>query len=72
MANLGFIGGGQLARMSIQAAQRMGLNCVSLDPAADSPASQIADSFRAYGRFMGITVAVVFGGAKINPQIKAF
>jgi len=47
MANLGFIGGGQLARMSIQAAQRMGLNCVSLDPAADSPASQIADSLTA-------------------------
>lgn len=28
--------------MSIQAAQRMGLRCVSLDPAEDSPASQIA------------------------------
>jgi len=34
-------------------------------------ASQIADSFRAYGRFMGVTVAVVFGGAKYNPQVKA-
>lgn len=30
--------------MSIQAAQRMGLSCVSLDPASDSSASQIADS----------------------------
>ncbi len=42
--DLGFLGGGQLARMSIQAAQRMGLNCFSLDPGEDTPASQIADS----------------------------
>ncbi|MCO5295625.1 MAG: ATP-grasp domain-containing protein [Fimbriimonadaceae bacterium] len=41
-ADLGLLGGGQLARMSIQAAQRMGLKCLSLDPAANSPASQIA------------------------------
>ncbi len=42
--DLGFLGGGQLARMSIQAAQRMGLRCLSLDTAADTPASQIAPS----------------------------
>lgn len=42
--DLGYLGGGQLARMSIQAAQRMGLKCLSLDPAEDSPASQIAAS----------------------------
>lgn len=42
--DLGFLGGGQLARMSIMAAQRMGLNCVSLDPKEQSPASQIAPS----------------------------
>lgn len=41
--DLGFLGGGQLARMSIQAAQRMGLRCVSLDPAMDCCAGQIAD-----------------------------
>lgn len=40
--DLGFLGGGQLARMSIQAAQRMGLKCLSLDPGQDTPASQIA------------------------------
>lgn len=40
--DIGFLGGGQLARMSIQAAQRMGLSCVSLDPSSDSPASQVA------------------------------
>jgi 5-(carboxyamino)imidazole ribonucleotide synthase len=40
--DLGFLGGGQLARMSIQSAQRMGLKCVSLDPGVDTPASQIA------------------------------
>lgn len=42
--DLGFLGGGQLARMSIQAAQRMGLRCLSLDPGSDTPASQIADA----------------------------
>lgn len=42
--DLGFLGGGQLARMSIQAAQRMGLQCISLDPDGNSPASQIAAS----------------------------
>ncbi len=40
--DLGFLGGGQLARMSIQAAQRMGLRCLSIDPDAASPASQVA------------------------------
>lgn len=44
MADLGFLGGGQLARMSIQAAQRMGLTCLSLDPGTNTPASQIAES----------------------------
>lgn len=42
--DIGFLGGGQLARMSIQAAQRMGLKCISLDPNPTSPASQVADS----------------------------
>jgi len=42
--DLGFLGGGQLARMSIQAAQRMGLKCLSLDPGGNTPASQIADA----------------------------
>jgi 5-(carboxyamino)imidazole ribonucleotide synthase len=42
--DIGFLGGGQLARMSIQAAQRMGLRCLSLDPGEDTPASQVADA----------------------------
>jgi 5-(carboxyamino)imidazole ribonucleotide synthase len=45
--DLGFLGGGQLARMSIMAAQRMGLRCLSLDPSENSPASQIAPCIRA-------------------------
>lgn len=40
--DIGFLGGGQLARMSIQAAQRMGLRCLALDPTEDCPASQIS------------------------------
>ena len=34
-------------------------------------ATQIAESFRAYGKNLGITVAVVFGGVKYGPQVKA-
>lgn len=45
-ADLGFLGGGQLARMSIQAAQRMGLSCISLDPGEVTPASSLAPSIR--------------------------
>lgn len=44
--DLGFLGGGQLARMSIQAAQRMGLKCLSLDPGEVTPASQIAPAIQ--------------------------
>jgi 5-(carboxyamino)imidazole ribonucleotide synthase len=46
MFDIGFLGGGQLARMSIQAAQRMGLTCLSLDPGEVTPASQVAASIR--------------------------
>lgn len=42
--DIGFVGGGQLARMSIQAAQRMGLQCLSIDAASDSPAAQVSAS----------------------------
>lgn len=44
--DLGFLGGGQLARMSIQAASRMGLTSLSLDPGAVTPASQVAPAIR--------------------------
>lgn len=40
---LGVIGGGQLGRMFIQAAQRLGYRVVVLSETADSPASQVAD-----------------------------
>lgn len=42
--DIGFLGGGQLARMSIMAAQQMGLQCLSLDQAVNTPASQISDA----------------------------
>lgn len=41
-AVLGVIGGGQLGRMFVQAAQRMGYRTLVLSPFADSPAAQIA------------------------------
>lgn len=40
--DLGVLGGGQLARMSIQAAQRMGLRCLALDPDPECCTSKLA------------------------------
>jgi 5-(carboxyamino)imidazole ribonucleotide synthase len=38
---IGILGGGQLARMSIMAAQRMGIRAISLDSDSNSPAAQV-------------------------------
>ncbi len=51
-------------------APRRGCRCLVLSPTREL-ASQIAESFRTYGRHMNMSVAVIFGGVKINPQIKA-
>jgi len=42
IARIGLIGGGQLGRMTVKAAKRIGCSCVVLDPVEDSPAGQIA------------------------------
>ncbi|MEZ5163096.1 MAG: hypothetical protein R2688_04975 [Fimbriimonadaceae bacterium] len=39
--DLGILGGGQLARMTTQAAQRMGLKVACLEHGTDTPAGQI-------------------------------
>lgn len=44
--DLGILGGGQLARMSILAAHRLGMHCLSLDSARVTPASQVAPSLQ--------------------------
>lgn len=41
-ASLGVLGGGQLGRMLVHAAQRMGYETVVLDPSSNSPAGQAA------------------------------
>jgi ATP-dependent RNA helicase RhlE len=51
-------------------APRKGCRALVLSPTREL-ASQIADSFRAYGRHLGLTVAVVFGGVGHRPQIQA-
>jgi ATP-dependent RNA helicase RhlE len=51
-------------------APRRGCRVLVLSPTREL-ASQIADSFRAYGRHMGFSVAVVFGGVKYGPQVRA-
>jgi len=40
---IGVIGGGQLGRMLIQSAKRLGFRAIVLDPAPDAPAGQVAD-----------------------------
>ncbi len=51
-------------------APRRGCRVLVLSPTREL-ASQIADSVRVYGRHMGFSVAVVFGGVKYGPQVKA-
>ncbi len=51
-------------------APKRGCRVLVLSPTREL-ASQIAESFRTYGKHMNISVAVVFGGAKMNPQVKA-
>lgn len=42
VARIGIIGGGQLGRMMVAAAQRLGCACVVLDPTPGSPAGQVS------------------------------
>jgi len=42
-ATLGVLGGGQLGRMFVHAAQAMGYRCIVLDPDAASPAGSVAE-----------------------------
>lgn len=42
--NIGLLGGGQLGRMMIQAAHRLGLTVAVLDPDGQGPAAQVADA----------------------------
>ncbi|MHB8528104.1 MAG: DEAD/DEAH box helicase [Caulobacteraceae bacterium] len=51
-------------------APRRGCRVLILTPTREL-ASQIADSFRTYGRHLSLTVAVVFGGVKYGPQVRA-
>ncbi|MBK1730468.1 5-(carboxyamino)imidazole ribonucleotide synthase [Thiococcus pfennigii] len=42
IARVGIIGGGQLGRMLVKPAKRLGCTCVVLDPTPNSPAGQVA------------------------------
>ncbi len=53
-----------------QAAPRRGCRCLVLSPTREL-ATQIAESFKTYGKNMGMSVAVVFGGVKYGPQVRA-
>ena len=51
-------------------APRRGARVLILAPTREL-AAQIGESFRTYGRHLGVTVAVVFGGVAHKPQINA-
>ncbi|MBO1079055.1 DEAD/DEAH box helicase [Roseomonas haemaphysalidis] len=51
-------------------APRGGCRVLILSPTREL-ASQIHDNVKAYGRFLGLTTAVVFGGVGARPQIQA-
>jgi ATP-dependent RNA helicase RhlE len=53
-----------------RSAPRRGCRVLVLSPTREL-ATQIADSFKTYGAHLGMSVAVVFGGAKYGPQIRA-
>lgn len=48
---------------------RKGCRALVLSPTREL-ASQIAESFRVYGRFLGVRVAVIFGGVDIRKQVQ--
>jgi len=50
--------------------ERKGARVLVLSPTREL-ATQIGESFRAYGRHMGVSVAVIFGGVKYGAQHKA-
>ncbi|HEY7853240.1 MAG TPA: DEAD/DEAH box helicase, partial [Caulobacteraceae bacterium] len=51
-------------------APRRGCRVLVLTPTREL-ATQIADSFKAYGRHLGLTTTVVFGGVKYGAQVRA-
>jgi ATP-dependent RNA helicase RhlE len=51
-------------------APRGGCRCLILSPTREL-ASQIAESFRTYGRFLRLSVATIFGGVSYGPQTRA-
>jgi ATP-dependent RNA helicase RhlE len=51
-------------------APKRGARVLVLSPTREL-ATQIAESFKTYGKHLGFTTTVVFGGAKYGPQIKA-
>jgi phosphoribosylaminoimidazole carboxylase (EC 4.1.1.21) len=57
-STIGVIGGGQLGRMLVLEAKRLGLNVIVLDPKPNSPAGQVAD-FQMVAEFDDLTALKV-------------
>lgn len=60
----------QLLSKTPAQSQRRVIRALILSPTREL-ASQIADSFSAYGRHTGLRAAVIFGGVGQNPQVEA-
>ncbi|HEX3864041.1 MAG TPA: DEAD/DEAH box helicase [Stellaceae bacterium] len=58
----------QLAAAKPEGSRQKTARCLVLTPTREL-ALQIADSFRAYGRHLGLRTAVIFGGVGQNPQV---
>jgi ATP-dependent RNA helicase RhlE len=60
----------RLAAAGKAALERKTARCLVLTPTREL-AIQIGDSFRAYGRYLGLRSTVIFGGVGQNPQVVA-
>ncbi|HEY8665454.1 MAG TPA: DEAD/DEAH box helicase, partial [Tepidisphaeraceae bacterium] len=59
-----------LHRLAAVKASSPRARCLVLCPTREL-ASQIAESFRTYGRYVGVKQAIIFGGVNQNPQVQA-
>jgi 5-(carboxyamino)imidazole ribonucleotide synthase len=70
-ATLGVLGGGQLGRMFVHAAQRLGYRCMVVDPDPDSPAGRVAEQhLRADYLDAGVLDALVRGASAVTTEFE--
>jgi 5-(carboxyamino)imidazole ribonucleotide synthase len=63
-ATLGVLGGGQLGRMFVHAAQRLGSRCMVVDPDVDSPAGRVAEQHLPFDYLDARALDALAGGSQ--------